>query len=50
MTDIIIILISANFKKIIFKIVEARPCTKNTYKIQYGRQLLRNNKKNWVFF
>ena len=30
-TDIIIVLISTNFEKIIFKIVDARPCAKNTY-------------------
>ena len=29
-TDIIIILISTNFEKIIFKILDARPCAKNT--------------------
>ena len=45
-TYIITILISTNFEKIIFKIVDARHCTKNTYKIQYGGQLLRNTMKN----
>ena len=30
-TDIIIIFVSTNFEKIIFKIVDARPCAKNTY-------------------
>ena len=49
-TDIIIIFISTNFEKIIFKIVDARPCTKNTYKIQYGGQLLRNAVKIWKLF
>ena len=49
-TDSIIILISTNFEKIIFKIVDARPCAKNTYKIQYGGQLLRDTMKNWFFF
>ena len=49
-TDIIIIFISTNFEKTIFKIVDARPCAKNTYKIQYGGQLLRNAVKIWNFF
>ena len=40
-TDIIIIIIiSLNREKTIFKIVDARPCTKKpTYKIQYAGQL-----------
>ena len=49
-TDNIIIFISTNFEKIIFKIVDARPCAKNTYKIQYGGQLLRNAVKFKKFF
>ena len=49
-TDIIIILTSTNFEKTIFKSVDGRPCTKKTYKIQNGGQLLRNTMKNWIFF
>ena len=33
-TDININIISSNFEKIIFKILQARHCTNNTYKIQ----------------
>ena len=49
-TGIIIIFISTKFEKIIFKIVDARPCAKNTYKIQYGGQLLRTAVKKLKIF